>query len=70
MTGNRKKKLGVSQRKDVDDELDDGDDDQTMTEYPRCTGSRAHVCQDSQGEIKCGISVPHGRIVNGDKIYT
>ena len=63
-----KKTLNVSQkRKDGDDELDAGGYDGPVTEYPRCGGQLAHVCQDSAGQLMCGTSVPHGRIVNGDK---
>jgi len=63
-----KKTLNVSQkRKDGDDELDAGGYEGPVTEYPRCGGQLAHVCQDSAGQLMCGTSVPHGRIVNGDK---
>ena len=62
-----KKKLDVSERKDGDEDVDGDDSDVIVTEYPRCEGSQTGVCHDSQGEIRCGTSVPHGRIVNGDK---
>lgn len=63
-----KKRLNVSQkRKDEGEEEDDGDAVEDSAEYPQCRGSLGHVCQDGEGEIKCGTSVPHGRIVNGDK---
>ena len=37
-----------------------------MKKYPRCRGSKAGVCYDTDREIKCGTSVPsYARIVNG-----
>ena len=63
-----KKTLKVSQKRKGDGEEDDDEDlVDDAAEFPRCAGSLGHVCQDRSGEIKCGTSVPHGRIVNGDK---
>ena len=69
-SGNKitKKKLDVSERKDGEDEDEDGvGSEGGVRKYPRCRGSQAGVCYDTSREIKCGSSVPKARIVNGVK---
>lgn len=64
----KKKKLDVSQKR-KDDEEDEEGSEGPARKYPRCRGSEAGVCYDTDREIKCGTSVPSDydrlRIVNG-----
>jgi len=60
--------LDVSQKR-KDDEEDEEGSEGPARKYPRCRGSEAGVCYDTDREIKCGTSVPSDydrlRIVNG-----